>query len=108
MKKVYTAQGQVDAELVKSILGEAGIPARVMGQFLDSIRGEVGFAPDTAIAVWIEDDYDLERAMDLLARYSQAEEAILNNTKNWMCPKCGEILEGAFTECWQCGTSRQK
>ena len=26
--------------------------------------------------------------------------------ERWTCPRCGERLEGQFTDCWQCGSPR--
>ncbi|MGH7830408.1 MAG: DUF7577 domain-containing protein, partial [Candidatus Binatia bacterium] len=24
----------------------------------------------------------------------------------WQCRKCGEVIEGQFTDCWNCGSSQ--
>lgn len=41
MKSVYTAQNSIDAHLVKGLLANHGIDARVTGDFLQGAMGEL-------------------------------------------------------------------
>ena len=37
---------------------------------------------------------------------SGQEEQLINDCSEWKCPKCGEEIEGQFTDCWSCGRFR--
>jgi hypothetical protein len=106
MKKVYTATNPGNAHLLKGFLEGENILSIVQGDFLWGARGEIPVTPETSPSVWVIDDADYDRAMEIISNF-QAEE---NNgdleIMEWKCNKCGESNEGQFSECWQCGTSR--
>ena len=106
MKKVYVAKNPVDAELLKALLDGEDIQAEMIGEFLYSCRGEVPISPDSLPSVWVVDDSDYEQADEIIRQYRLAENGARSNGEEWKCAGCGEMNEGVFSECWQCGASR--
>jgi hypothetical protein len=106
MKKIYTAMNPTDAHLLKGALKSEGIEAAVQGEFLWIARGEVPITTDTAPSVWVIDDSDYERAMEVVKAFQSSEEIGGPENEEWKCENCNEINEGQFTECWKCGASR--
>jgi len=105
VKQVFVAQHPTEAHLVRGLLEAEGIPAEVHGESLFSARGEAPATPDTLPTVWVVDEADLPRAAVLLADYGRRGGQNTSQA-SWLCPKCGERVEGQFTECWNCGTTR--
>ena len=105
MKKVYIANNPADAHLLKGLLEGENIEAEVRGEFLYGVRGEVPITPDTCPSVWVMDDADYDRAMDLVSTFREGEPPNPIEGKAWRC-RCGEENESQFTECWSCGNSR--
>lgn len=91
-----------DQEIVKGLLDEAAIPSMIRNEHLAMALGEL--APsDCSPEVWILNDEDYSRAKEIVDT--------LRNTKvethnAWICPSCGESIEGQFTSCWNCGRER--
>jgi hypothetical protein len=59
-------------------------------------------------AVYVRDRKDLERARAVVARHlkgSLPSEAVL--AQPWHCRSCGELIEGQFEECWNCGATKR-
>jgi hypothetical protein len=67
LKKIYTAKDPADAHLLKGLLEGEMIDAEVRGEFLYGVRGEVPITQDTCPSVWIMDDSDYDRAMELVS-----------------------------------------
>ena len=105
MKKVYTARNPADAHLLKGLLEGENIEAEVRGEFLYGVRGEVPITPDTCPSVWVMDDSDYDRAMELVSTFRVGESPIPIEGEAWRC-SCGEENESQFTECWSCGKGR--
>ncbi len=106
MKKVYTATGLADAHLLKGLLEGENIPAEVRGEHLYAIRGEVPMTPDTCPSVWVVDEADFGRAVELLRAIREGSSRSPDDAGTWRCG-CGEDIERQYTECWQCGRSRR-
>lgn len=87
--------------LVQGILEEDGIACLVKNQNLAGAMGEIPLH-ECWPELWIINDADLPRAEGLVA-------AMLVPTgvasPSWQC-HCGEIIEGQFTACWNCGRER--
>lgn len=105
MKKVYLARDLSDAHLLKGFLEGANIEAEVQGESLWKLRGEIPITEDTCPSVWVIDDADYDRALELVSTFDEGAQANPAAGKTWRC-RCGEDNEGLFTECWSCGTSR--
>ena len=105
MKKVYIGKNPADAHLLKGLLEGANIEAEVRGEFLYGVRGEVPITPDTCPSVWVVDDSDYDRAMELVSTFREGAPPIHEGAGTWYC-SCGEENENPFTECWSCGKAR--
>ncbi len=105
MKKVYIAKNPADAHLLRGLLEGANIEVEVRGEFLYGVRGEVPITEDTCPSVWVMEDSDYDRAMELVSTFREGEPLIPEGTGSWYC-SCGEENENPFTECWSCGKAR--
>jgi hypothetical protein len=105
LKKVYIAKNPADAHLLKGLLEGENIEAEVRGEFLYGVRGEVPITPDTCPSVWVRDDADYDRAVELVSTFREGEPSSPAEGETWRC-RCGEENELQFTECWSCGRAR--
>jgi len=55
--------------------------------------------------VWIFDDALASYADRVVIDFLRGTAANRYGHERWTCAKCGETLEGQFTECWKCGAS---
>jgi hypothetical protein len=60
--------------------------------------------PQTEVLV-LKEDY--EAAREVLALFLEMTKAAESEAppEDWQCPKCGEIVYGNFSVCWNCGAS---
>lgn len=93
----------MEAYLVKGFLESNGIESVVRGEYLTSGWGEL---PVDLCTVWIANDAEFERANALLIAFLKGSSAAEAADSRWQCPRCNEVLEGQFTECWSCGARR--
>jgi hypothetical protein len=105
LKKVYIAKNPADAHLLKGLLEGENIEVEVRGEFLYGVRGEVPITPDTCPSVWVMDDSDYDKAMELVSTFREGESPNPIEGEAWRC-SCGEENESQFTECWSCGKAR--
>jgi hypothetical protein len=70
MIKIYSAQNAVDAHIVKGLLEQQGIPARVNGEYLQGGIGELPLIGLVTVSV-TEEDY--EKAARVLSEYENGE-----------------------------------
>jgi len=98
MVRVYAAADPADAQLACDLLLDHGVRAVVQGLALWGVRGEIPATPATAPSVWVNDE-DAPRAQEILSRRRPAHDA---PPPPWVCPDCGEEIEGQFSECWRC------
>jgi len=100
MKHVFTANiMSADQEVVKGLLDEASIPCMIRNDQLAMGPGEL--APsDCSPEVWILNDEDYSRAREIVEAVRNAK---VEPSEAWICPACGEEIEGQFTSCWNCG-----
>ncbi len=103
MKQLHAARHAVEAHLIRGFLEAQGISAQVRGEYLTSGWGEL---PVDVCSVWVTDDSEFEQANELLVAFLKGSYARKYGGERWMCPGCGEKLEGQFTACWSCGASR--
>jgi hypothetical protein len=105
LKQVYLAQDPIEANLLVGLLKAEGIEAVVQGEYLYAIRGLV---PATYPTVWVvdENEYDQARALALEFDRQQREGGGPEPLESWVCPVCGETIEGQFDQCWHCGADR--
>jgi len=103
VKQLHAARHAVEAHLIRGFLDSHGITAEVRGEFLTSGWGEL---PVDVCSVWVIDDAQFEAANDLLVTFLSGSYARMFSGENWTCAKCGEKLEGQFTQCWSCGAGK--
>ena len=95
MRRLRQAPNIAIATLWADLLREEGIAASVQRQFLGSVAGEI--PPDQCLPeVWVLHDEQLPRARALL------EQLLSLPQRRWTCA-CGELVEGGFESCWNCG-----
>ncbi len=70
MTKVYSAQNAIDAHIVKGLLEQEGISARVNGEYLQGGIGEL--PPMGLITVSVEEE-NYEKASGLIRKYENTE-----------------------------------
>jgi len=102
MKRVYAAEHGLMTERIKDILEEEGIVCMIKNLNLSGGMGEI---PQIECwpEVWVLEDEYYDRASSIV------EDLLKESTEyrtSWMC-KCGEKIEGQFTECWNCGIARE-
>lgn len=98
MKRLVTAPNLALATLWADLLIHAGVATSVQRQYASGIAGEV--PPDQTLPeLWIEDDDQLEPARTLLRELQNPPH------RHWACRSCGEVIEGPFEQCWNCGAA---
>jgi hypothetical protein len=103
MRPLYQARDRIEAQFLRDFLDRHLIATTVLGDYLAGAAGElpVNIFP----TVWVIQDEDLPRAQALLKQF-------LNNAPpcagpDWVCPQCGERVEGDFELCWNCSHPRE-
>lgn len=104
--KLYTGRDSLDAHHLHHYLQTNGISSTVMGETLSVARGDLPMTAETLPAVWVHKE-DAPRAMELANAYINTPkhddpEVV---AKRWNCPDCGELIEGQFEACWNCGAT---
>lgn len=104
LKRIYTAANAVDAHMFKDLLAQEAIDALVRGDDFVPLQGGSLFRMETRPSVWVLDDDRLPRARELAAEFGSGRPPVAEPS-SWRC-RCGETMEGQFTECWNCGRER--
>lgn len=89
------------AGLLKERLEQEGITCLLRNEELFAAMGEIPFL-ELRPELWVIDEDVLPRARLLVQAWLRREE----DGCPWVCPQCGERLEGQFDSCWQCGRER--
>jgi hypothetical protein len=100
VKLLQRCASVIEAQHRCNVLRAAGFRAEVRNVWLS---GAVGDIPqlETWPQVWISETEDASRALQVLADAQTA-----GTRPGWVCPACGEWLEGQFGQCWKCGADR--
>ncbi len=98
MIKVYTSPDWLLVQTFKTVLESYGIACEVKGEFPIGTRDRIAVTE-----LWVLDGARADEAQDILA---QAEKGDRQVPASWKCGKCGELIEGQFDRCWQCGNRR--
>ena len=95
MRRLTQAPNLAIATLWADALAGEGIVTSVQRQYLGGMMGEL--PPDQCLPeVWIKHDEQEVRARALLHDLQNVPQ------HRWLCV-CGELVEGGFSQCWQCG-----
>ncbi len=103
MKKAYSAYSPTEAHYLIALLADKGIEAVIQGDLLVPLRGEIPC--NTYPEVWVQ-DADWSAARKIIEREHEQTAGTKAPTAPWTCPGCGEKLEGPFSDCWKCQSSR--
>ena len=96
MKRLTTAPNIALATLWADMLSNSGIAATVQRYFASGIAGEI--PPDQALPeIWVTDAAQFDAARRLLHELRHPPH------RHWQCAGCGEVIDGPFEQCWQCG-----
>lgn len=100
MKKLYSTDDRISAGHLQSILEEHGIRCVLKNQ---SLAGAIGELPPIECwpELWIIDDDEFERAQELIDAFFKPLD---KHEPDWRC-SCGELIEGQFLSCWNCGST---
>ena len=102
MTKVHSAPHPLDLENLRNVLQVEGIECEVRTPFLGAARGDLP-ATECWSELWVLDDEDVDRALNLIRSASELPES---TGPSWKCQNCGEQCEAQFGACWRCGTAR--
>jgi hypothetical protein len=98
MKRLAQAPNLAIATLWADVLTGAGLAVSVQRAFASGIAGEI--PPDQALPeLWLADESRWAEARALLHGLQHPVE------RRWACPGCGEVIDGPFDQCWQCGAA---
>ena len=100
MKRVYSEPSPIFIHQIKDLLEEKGINSIIKNELLS---GGVGELPPTEVwpELWVVNNDDKQTATNFIDKFLQSIKA---NSKDWLCEKCGEKVEGQFNICWNCGS----
>lgn len=105
MKKlhVFNYWDRPQAGLLKEVLAQEGIECTLRNDQLSSALGEIPFT-ECYPELWVIDDEAFPRAQTFLKSWLKSDPA---TSDPWVCPTCGERIEGQFGACWACGRLRE-
>ncbi len=72
MVPVYSSQNSIDAHIVKGLLEQHGVSARVNGEYL---QGGIGELPPMGLITVSVAGEDYDRALSLVSEYEKNEQA---------------------------------
>ncbi len=96
----YRAANATEAHLIRGILGQHGIEARLVGEGLSSAMGELP-ATVAEVEIQVPTGY-LERARELCRDYENSSTQKSVNPDPWFCSECREENPSTFGVCWNC------
>lgn len=98
MKLIYSAPNFLLVRHWKNLLESHGIACIIKNENLSGAAGEL---PPTECwpELWLTDNKYYREALQILDTNKK-------NQRPWTCSSCGELLEGQFDQCWNCGEYR--
>jgi hypothetical protein len=101
MKRVFSSSNPVAISVVRNLLAQEGIETQIMNEGTAAVSGEVPFF-SAMTEVWVVNDADEKRGRAVAASVETGEARDTVTGEPWQCPRCGETIEGQFSECWNC------
>ena len=98
--RVYSGPVLATVTHLKNVLDMNGIDCEVRGEFRAAGLGDIPFV-EAWPELWVLDPANRHNAERLIREALSGEEP---SQSEWQCPKCHEMVEGQFAECWNCGT----
>jgi len=102
LKRLLDAPNTAEAELIRMELEAEGIRAFVHGSAIHHTLGDLSPFGSTRPQVWVH-EADLDAAALVVESY-RAGDHHYDHAGPWVCPTCGEQVDGQFAVCWQCET----
>ncbi len=99
MKRLRQAPNLALATLWADMLAGAGVAATVQRAYASGIAGEIPM-DQSLPEVWVQDEAQHDQAQALLHAWEHAPH------HRWACSGCGEVVDGPFEQCWNCGAGR--
>lgn len=99
MQTIYSSADPIMAGFIEGVLRDVGISAHVLQAGLYGAAGELPPTECLARIVVVHPE-QAERARRIVREYLEPDAQ--HDFPDWTCPRCGEISEGQFTQCWQC------
>lgn len=96
---VHRLQDPIEANLIRGLLENAGIPVQLTGEGLVGAYSGVPKLCEVRILV---PRFRREAAEDLLRQY-EADRVGTQPGDDWLCAGCGESNGPRFELCWNCG-----
>lgn len=103
MKRIFSSQNPMIIHHMKNVLELEGIKAIIRNENLTTALGGIP-ATECWVELWILDENREAEAREIIRRKKEAEDVAIKWP--WTCSRCGEKIEGQFTECWNCGESK--
>jgi len=105
--EVYVALDATHAHAAVAALAAEKVPARVVGENLQTASGELGMSFNALPRVWVAAEY-ATRAQEILARFDleNATPEAGEKAPPWTCAKCGEEVDSVYAACWKCQNDR--
>lgn len=100
MSAFYISLNRIEIHHLRNLLEAEGIPCFIRNEALSQLAGEIPFL-DCSLELWLSCNDDENRGRRVLQDFQQGPARLAS----WTCA-CGEWLEGQFTACWHCGTTR--
>lgn len=98
MKRLMRSPMVGEVGLVRGLLEQAGIVCFMKNEQLAGALGDIPFL-ECEPELWVVHDDDFTAAQRILAEHRAPARA----AAQWRCTHCGELIEGQFGACWQCG-----
>lgn len=89
---------------LQSILQGEGIRTEIRNEAGSGAAGELPFT-QVYPELWILDNKDETRAKEIIREF-RVTAAGTPPGPDWTCPVCHELVDGVFSECWNCSTPR--
>jgi len=86
---------------MQSLLESHGIKTFIRNEYGSSVVGELPFV-EVVPQLFVLEEKDVARANELLLLDLPPEKP----GDEWVCPECGIDVQGNFSRCWKCGSSR--
>lgn len=99
MKKIYTAENLIEANIMLDLLEHAGVKARLFNENAQGGLGEIPFT-NAYPEVWVLNDNDFSRGQVVASDYDN----LPIETGITFCRACGEENPRNFQLCWKCSS----
>ena len=96
MKLVYTNENSFLVNNVRNLIETQDIEVFVKNEYAQGAVGEIS-AFDSWPELWVVNDSDFDRAMEVVESSQQSKDTV-----EWICKNCSETNDSSFEICWKC------